>query len=361
MKNLIVGGGMSGLYLAYRCENLNEDYMLLEASEHLGGRMKGMPLDNITDIELGATWFWQDMQPALARLITELGLEYYDDYLGEILTENMPGQPPVRVNYPFVSGQRVRGGFSKVITQLAEKIPAERVRVQASVREIRLNDTMVAGTSEPLEVILANGERLYADRVWLAMPPRLAAETLHFEPDLPENLRKKWLNTDTWMAPHAKYVAIFDQPFWREAGLSGHGFSQVGPMTEIHELYGDNPTGCAALFGFVGIPAAARKQLGEDKLVNLGVEQLRRLFGNGVDQHLVRVHVEDWAQNPLIATERDGKSKGAHPTPAYPMASEGVWRGRVIGVGSEFSPEFTGLVGGSVDAVDRAVNALLAA
>ena len=63
------------------------------------------------------------------------------------------------------------------------------------------------------------------------------------------------------MAPHAKYVAVFDTPFWREAGLSGAGRSGRGPMTEIHDA--SLPGQAAALFGFLGVPPDVRKSAGD--------------------------------------------------------------------------------------------------
>ena len=40
------------------------------------------------------------------------------------------------------------------------------------------------------------------------------------------------------MAPHAKFFAIYNQPFWRASGLSGTAQSMVGPMVEYFEERG---------------------------------------------------------------------------------------------------------------------------
>lgn len=37
------------------------------------------------------------------------------------------------------------------------------------------------------------------------------------------------------MAPHAKFVALYDRAFWRAAGPSGMAQSRVGPMAEVHD------------------------------------------------------------------------------------------------------------------------------
>ncbi|EDT04545.1 hypothetical protein BamIOP4010DRAFT_1927 [Burkholderia ambifaria IOP40-10] len=61
------------------------------------------------------------------------------------------------------------------------------------------------------------------------------------------------------MAPHAKYIAIYDTPFWRDQGLSGEARSARGPFGEIHDA--SMPGGCAALFGFFGVPAQVRQNV----------------------------------------------------------------------------------------------------
>ena len=102
------------------------------------------------------------------------------------------------------------------------------------------------------------------ERVTLTLPPRLAATCLQFEPSLPGELARRWRATSTWMAPHAKYVAVYDTPFWREQGLCGSARSSVGPMGESHDV--STPGGHAALFGFLGVPARVRRQVTDEVL-----------------------------------------------------------------------------------------------
>ncbi|MCS7460400.1 hypothetical protein N0M98_09625 [Paenibacillus doosanensis] len=60
------------------------------------------------------------------------------------------------------------------------------------------------------------------------------------------------------------------------AGLSGLRASWVGPLQEIHDA--SPVTGAGALFGFFGIPAKKREELGEENLLKLVREQFIRLF-----------------------------------------------------------------------------------
>ena len=80
------------------------------------------------------------------------------------------------------------------------------------------------------------------------MPPRLVVERVGFEPPLPDPLAHAWADCPTWMAPHAKYVAVYPRPFWRAQGLSGSARSYAGPMVEIHDA-SPADEGMGALFG----------------------------------------------------------------------------------------------------------------
>ena len=129
------------------------------------------------------------------------------------------------------------------------------------------------------------------------------------------------------MAPYAKYVAIYDTPFWRDEGLCGGARSGRGPMGEIHDA--SVPGGPAALFGFLGVPAAVRRGVTEDELRTHCRAQLGRLFG------------ERAAAPP----------KGA---------DEGAWAGRLAGIGSEWSRDFPGYLAGAAQAAIEGVREAVA-
>src|SRR3546814_9593606 len=111
------------------------------------------------------------------------------------------------------------------------------------------------------------------------------------------------------MAPHAKYLAIYEAPFWREQGLSGEGRSGRGPMVEIHDA--SMPGGSAALFGFIGVPAHARKGIAEAALREQCRVQFVRMFGPRADQPRAEM-IKDWAVDSFTATAADLQSTGQH-------------------------------------------------
>jgi monoamine oxidase len=130
------------------------------------------------------------------------------------------------------------------------------------------------------------------------------------------------------MAPHAKYLAIYEAPFWRALGLSGQARSAAGPLGEIHDA--SLPDGPAALFGFFGVPAGVRQRVPDAEMRALCRAQLVRLFG---------------------ATAATAQHAGAPPA----TAADGPWRGRLTGIASEWSPQFPGYLAGAIDAASRGI------
>jgi monoamine oxidase len=158
------------------------------------------------------------------------------------------------------------------------------------------------------------------------------------------------------MAGQAKFVAAYPSAFWREAGLSGDGMSQRGPMSEIHDA--SDATGKqAALFGFVGASAAYRASIGLEELKRQSLAQLVRLFGPQAATPLWH-EVQDWAQEPLTAAKADTR-----PLSYHPVYQEGLvppeWRERVFLAGTERAPDHGGYLEGALESAELAVADLL--
>ncbi len=346
----IVGAGLAGLYGAYSLEKKGiKDYVLLEAREVLGGRIAGND-----GFDLGPAWFWPAFQTDMARLVDELELETFQQFeTGDMLLERSSSQPPERTrgytNSP--PSMRIAGGMYSSIDALYRRIDSARVVTGQAVRHLQIADPHVELVSEN-----ANGETFShsAKHVLLAMPPRLAESSLSFSPALPDALGRQWRETDTWMAPHAKYIAVFDRPFWRDQGLSGEARSAVGPMVEIHDA--SIPDGKAALFGFLGVPADIRSRVSETELIAACRDQFVRLFGSQAATPEAEF-LKDWAKEVHTATVADQRSSGNHPMPAL-SPSSGEWADRLTGIGSEWSREFTGYLAGAIDATNRGLASL---
>ncbi len=352
----IVGAGLAGLYAARLLRAANIECVVLEARSRLGGRIlsvddAGQPAAD--GFDLGPSWYWPRMQPAIAALVEELGVPpFAQTSRGDVIFERMSREGPQR--YPGAEQEqlsfRLSGGTAAIVSALARDLPQGTVRLGATVMTMTLRsdgvELEIRRTHDGTNAL----EMLVADHVIAAMPPRLLDATVIFAPVHEVSTVQRWRETPTWMAPHAKFFALYDRPFWLEAGLSGTAQSMVGPMPEMHDA--TTASGQAALFGFLGVGADQRAALGEQALTRACIEQFVRLFGAEA-QHPRATLLKDWAADPLTATTADRVATG-HPTATPAPWVSGPWQSRLALAGSETSASEPGYLAGAVMAAARA-------
>lgn len=340
MTTLIIGGGLSGLALAEALERQGHDYLLVEARDRFGGRIKTTRHAE-GYFDMGPAWFWSG-QPRIAALIQRLGLEPFAQYAeGNLTFENAQGQVQHgRGMSPMQGSLRLEGGLAALTNALAGLVPDSRKRLNSKV------ETLTKGAGN-ITAGLSNGESLTATRAVLALPPRIAAK-IAFAPALPVSTLTAMRAVPTWMAGQAKAVAVYDTPFWRDAGLSGDVTSRRGPMVEIHDA---SPAsgGPYALFGFIGIPPEGRRNL--PLLRQHLCDQLIRLFGPLAASPL-HLHVKDWAIDPFTATAADSAPLFSHPSYGLAPAMKDLWEGSLHFAGTEVAQEFGGYLEGALEAAE---------
>lgn len=345
---VIVGAGLSGLYAAHLLTQANVDFIVLEARERTGGRIL-----SAESFDLGPSWFWPDFQPRMTRLVEQLGLRTFAQPVdGDMLVERFKLEPPQRLA-GYQSGNesmRIAGGTGALIEALATPLSVDQLRLG---QRVVLAQQLGGGVRLLSENAQGQTTEFQCSQVILAMPPRIIAQTLCFEPPLNPTDQQRLINTPTWMAPHAKYVAVYDDAFWRDEGLSGMAQSTVGPLVEIHDA--SSETGRAALFGFVGIAAVSRRNLGDAELMQQCRAQLVRLFGPEAAMPSAEF-IKDWAADELTATGADQVS-GAHGTGATGLSGvQGVWSACLSLAGSEVAHEQAGYMEGALEAAQWAVS-----
>ena len=353
-KVAILGGGLAGLHAARLLHSAGVDFQLLEARERLGGRiLTSDETGSVADggLDLGPSWFWPEMQPSIGALVDELGLAgFAQNSEGDVIFERTDRETPQR--YPGMrqvpESMRLTGGTGSLVTAIAKGIPGDSLQLGARVTHMALGDGEVTVTISRAD---GSNHSLAAEQAIAAIPPRLLEATVSFTPAMESAVARRWRETATWMAPHAKFFALYDRPFWREVGLSGTAQSMVGPLVEIHDA--TTASGTAALFGFLGVDANQRASVGEERLVQGCVEQLGRLFGPQA-LHPRATLFKDWAADALTATP-DDKDAGMHPVPQSGTWVTGPWRHRLSLAGSETSMTDPGYLAGAVDAGRRAV------
>jgi monoamine oxidase len=303
--------------------------------------------------DLGATWFWPALQPQLGALVSSLGLKtFLQPDAGDWVIEHSPQAPPQRIRGTASSSpsMRVAGGMASLVQAVQQRLDNSCLHLSHQVTAVTLSEKSVEVEALVNEI----STKWHAARLLLALPPRLATESIRFHPALPPEVSRAWLNTPTWMAPHAKYLAVFDEPFWRADGLAGAAQSAVGPMVEVQDA--SSPGGHAALFGFIGVPAQARAGIDHNDMLSGCRAQLGRLFGERAARPVAETLL-DWAQEPFTACAQD-QVASSHATAPVASVLHSAWEDRVFGAASEWSPEFPGYIAGAVDAAHRAVDAL---
>ncbi|MEM7442131.1 MAG: FAD-dependent oxidoreductase [Pseudomonadota bacterium] len=349
---LIVGGGLAGLSLAQRLEQKGIDYLLLEARDRLGGRIltKSVGVNgNTGSFDLGPAWFWPG-QPRIAALVRNFELEVFDQYsAGELTFEDEAGRVVRGQGFASMEGSlRLAGGMGALIERLRDCLPSDRIRLDRPVTRLSPEGREIVATAEAKD---GAKETINASQVVLAIPPRVAADTIDFLPEMPSKALKAMRQVPTWMAGHAKIVAVYERPFWREAGLSGDAMSHRGPMVEIHDA--SPPSGGPyALFGFVGTPPGSRRD-NADRLIDLARVQLGRLFGEQTARPS-EIMLQDWAFEPATSTALDLTPLQFHPTYGTPRPLANIWEGRLILASTETAAQFGGYLEGALEASDNA-------
>jgi putrescine oxidase len=142
------------------------------------------------------------------------------------------------VDADFILDERVVGGLQQVPIRLAERL-GDDVLLSNPVRTLRWGHEGVTAITDAVEV--------HAKKAILAVPPHLISR-VSFDPPLPRLQHQ--MHQHLSMGFVIKVHAVYERPFWRDAGLSGTAFS---PYQLVHESYDNTNHGDSrgTLVGFV--------------------------------------------------------------------------------------------------------------
>lgn len=238
--------------------------------------------------------------------------------------------------------QRLVEGTQQLSCHLADLL-GDAVVTQAQVLSVEDRDgTVVARTDQQTHA---------SEQLIMAVPPNVARE-IAFTP-APPAARRRWLERST-MGATTKVVATYDEPFWRDEGLSGSVVRPQGdPLTVVY----DNTTsdGQAALVGFV-VGDAARRLTDPATRRSEVLERLAHWFGpRAADPSDYRDL--DWQQEPFT-----GGCPVAVPSAGTMVPPEGrlAPAGRVHWAGTETASSWRGYLEGAIEAGERAARQALA-
>lgn len=361
LDTAIIGAGLSGLSLADRLLEHDRHIAVFEARNRYGGRILSRSVTSGTAassfaVDLGPTWVWPDHQLRIAALAERLGLAFFRQWdSGHSLYQVDAHSAPTRYidTQTHDGARRIKGGCHQLIAGLLQRLPASILHPQHRLLQLADRENCIDLVFET-----GNGQVSYrAKQVILALPPRLAAETITFEPPLASKLIQAMQDIPTWMAGHAKAMLVYPEAFWRRQGYSGNAL-QPYPGAVLAEIYDACPEQdeSAALFGFFGLPAFTRA-LYRDRLEALIVQQMTRLFGAPAAQPL-QVLVQDWSAEPFTAVEQDRAPPAEHPRYGHPWLQLDHWQDKLYFCGTETAETEGGYLEGALAASDRIFTAL---
>lgn len=204
-------------------------------------------------------------------------------------------------------------------------------------------------------VVESDRQTVNARRVIVAVPPALASR-IDYAPAL--SAARDQLTQRFAMGWLIKCEAVYDRPFWRDAGLNGSTVSDTGPAKLTYDV--SPPDGSpGVMLGFVG-GDEARKWAARPatELRAAVIENFVTYFGaearNVRDFFIQDWGAESWTRGGPIGFTGPGTLYGYGPALATPA-------GRIHWAGTETATYWHGFMDGAVRAGERAAHEVLSA
>lgn len=332
----IIGAGLTGLALQYRLEKAGLNAILLEARNRLGGRIHTVQKDQGPPVEMGATWLGKKHEE-LNRLLKALDLGIFPQYLGDrAIYEPISTSPFQVVQLPNEEepSYRIKGGSSRIIHALADKINPDAIYLGQQVHQVEDQKEKI--------IVKTTDHEIESKTVVSTLPPNLLHKTVSFSPALPQALTDLMSETHTWMGESIKFSLSFAEPFWREANSSGTVFSNVGPISEMY----DHSNAEDNLFALKGFLNGAYYALGADARLSVVLSQLRKYYGKRIEEFLDYTEGV-WAKEAFTYAPYDAHML-PHQNNGNAQYQEAFWEGRLFIAGSETAAAFPGYMEGAV-------------
>ena len=299
-----------------------------------------------------ATPQFRELVPMATRPIfgaepRELSLLFTLFYIAASGNEQNPGTFERNFNTRMGAQQdRFDGGTQLVTLRVAKRLGKKRVLLKQAVKRIVQKRGGVVVHTKRLQV--------HAKRVIVAVPPTLAGR-IDYRPDLPPE--RDQLTQRLPQGNLTKVAAVYDRPFWRDAGLTGTAVSTDG---FVSATFDDTPPGGSpgVVFGFVGgdqsiafnaLPAGDRR--------GAVLGQFTQFFGPAASSPIAYLESnwagERWSRGSPVGIAGPGVYTGYGPALRRPV-------GRIHWAGTETSTYWNGYMDGAVRSGERAAAEVLA-
>lgn len=277
----------------------------------------------------------------------ELSLLYVLAYIAAAGNETEPGRFERLISTSNGAQERRWVGGPGILTNgLANKIGSRNILTSAPVRSI------TARTSGGYE-ISSDHHAVIAKSVIVAMSPPLASR-ISYTPQLP--VERDQLSKGLFMGALGKAIAVYEQPFWRDANLTGQAVSDSG-TTRVTYDYSPSDGSYGAILGF--LEADVMRTLDdktEQNIKDLVTKDFVRYFGPRAANASEWI-LERWDNEPY---SRGGPTALAGPgtLTKYGAALTKPF-GNIHFAGTESSPYWTGYLDGAIRSGERAASEIL--
>ena len=342
---VIIGAGLSGLLTAFRLKKEGIPFKILEARNRIGGRINTVLGANETPVEMGATWLQTHHQNLIA-LLNELGLKGFEQVMDETVLFQQQVHSPVQLMEigKQAPSYRIAGGTLNLINTLFQTLNSDEVILNQTVTKIVFHENSIQ--------VIAD-ETFEASHVVLAIPPKLWANKIAFEPNLPNDLLSIAEQTHTWMEDSIKVALTFNQSFWQEENTPSTFFSNAGPVTEFYDHCNVERT----KFALCGFMNSSFKNISSADRKTLMINQLRTAFGKKVESFMD--YEECIWSNEEYTFEASDFSLFPHQNNGNPVFSQSLFNNRLFISSSESAKESPGYMEGAVYAGNTTAEKLI--
>lgn len=233
---------------------------------------------------------------------------------------------------------RIEGGAQSIAEAMTDELEG-RVHLETPVRAIEHDDEGLVLEAESL--------RVEADYSVVAVPPTVAGR-IRYEPPLPAS--RDGLTQRAPMGSVTKCIATYEEPFWREEGLSGEVVDAEGLVGLIMD---DSPSdgSSGALVGFLLGDEGRALADDEEERRDAVLETFAEYFGEKAAEPVDYVdHV--WANEPYSGGCYAGTAAPGTLTSYGEALREPV--GRIHWAGTETATEWAGYMDGALRSGRRA-------
>ena len=275
----------------------------------------------------------------------ELSLLFTLFYIAASGDEESPGTFERNFNTRAGAQETRIAGGTHAIAVAAARYLGRRVVLNSPVRRI------VQGRRD----VQVHSDRylIRAKRVIVALPPALGGR-IRYEPVLPP--LRDGLTQRQPQGYLIKVQAIYERPFWRDAGLNGMAVSDTGPINVTYDSSPESGTP-AALLGFVGGDEARRfGRMGAAERRQAALESFARYFGEQALNPVDFIEA-NWAEEAFSGGSPVGIAPPGVLTTYGPAIREPI--DRVHWAGTETGTYWVGYMDAAVRSGERAAREVL--